>query len=149
MKAGLDSSGNPVAWYSRVAAPSSLATLLKLPLKEGIDPQAVTAFVDQPYSIPNVRIEYAQRNPHVPVGFWRTVGHSQNPFMRECFVDVREFAGYRELGQYLDALSPAELQAYRDAARDFFASPAFQPFSAENFADRFVDDVIAQVDETR
>ncbi|HEY6822488.1 MAG TPA: molybdopterin cofactor-binding domain-containing protein [Burkholderiales bacterium] len=87
MKAGLDASGMPVAWYSRVSAPSIIATLLKLPLKEGVDPQAVAAYADQPYEIPNVRIEYAQRNPHVPVGFWRTVGHSQNPFMRESFVD--------------------------------------------------------------
>src|SRR6266540_2173490 len=61
MKAGLDASGNPVAWYSRVSAPSIIATLLKLPLKEGIDPQAVASYADQPYSIPNVRVEYAQR----------------------------------------------------------------------------------------
>jgi isoquinoline 1-oxidoreductase beta subunit len=27
------------------------------------------------------------RNSHVPVGFMRTVFHSQNPFMRECFID--------------------------------------------------------------
>jgi isoquinoline 1-oxidoreductase beta subunit len=87
VKAGLDAAGVPVAWYSRVSAPSIIATLLKLPLKDGIDPQAVASFADQPYAIPNVRIEYAQRNPHVPVGFWRTVGHSQNPFVRECFID--------------------------------------------------------------
>src|SRR2546426_1668827 len=82
IKAGLDASGNPVAWYSRVSAPSIISTLLKLPLKEGVDPQAVASVADQPDGIPNVRIEYAQRDPHVPVGFWRTVGHSQNPFMR-------------------------------------------------------------------
>ncbi|MGH8668085.1 MAG: molybdopterin cofactor-binding domain-containing protein, partial [Burkholderiales bacterium] len=78
LKAGLDPAGNPVAWHARVSAPSIIATLLKQPLTEGIDRQAVTAFVDQPYSIPNLRVEYAQRNSHVPVGFWRTVGHSQN-----------------------------------------------------------------------
>jgi isoquinoline 1-oxidoreductase beta subunit len=103
-RAGLDASGNPVAWYSRVAAPSIIATLLKLPLKEGIDPQAVASFADQPYSIPNVRIEYAQRNPHVPVGFWRTVGHSQNPFMRECFVDELAHAAGKDPYEYRRAL---------------------------------------------
>jgi isoquinoline 1-oxidoreductase beta subunit len=87
LKGGLDAAGNPVAFWTRVAAPSIIATLLKLPLKDGIDPQAVASFSDLPFSIPNVRVEYAQRNPHVPVGFWRTVGHSQNPFVRECFVD--------------------------------------------------------------
>ncbi|HZQ74202.1 MAG TPA: molybdopterin cofactor-binding domain-containing protein [Burkholderiales bacterium] len=104
MKAGLDASGMPVAWYSRVSAPSIIATLLKLPLKEGVDPQAVAAYADQPYEIPNVRIEYAQRNPHVPVGFWRTVGHSQNPFMRESFVDELAHAAGKDPLEYRRAM---------------------------------------------
>ncbi|MFN0302633.1 MAG: molybdopterin cofactor-binding domain-containing protein [Burkholderiales bacterium] len=87
MKGGVDAQGNVTALYSRISSPSIIATLLKLPLKGGIDPQAVTAYADHPYAIPNVNIEYAQRNPHVPVGFWRTVGHSQNPYVRECFID--------------------------------------------------------------
>jgi len=120
MKAGLDASGNPVAWYSRVSAPSIVATLLKLPLKDGIDPQAVASYADQPYSIPNVRIEYAQRNPHVPVGFWRTVGHSQNPYMRECFVDELASAAGKDPYEYRLALlgkAPKELGVLEATAR--------------------------------
>src|SRR6266853_1711029 len=80
IKAGLDDSGNPVAWYSRVAATSIFETLARVPLKrpfapaDGVDPQAVASLHDLPHAIPNVRIEYAQRTAHVPVGFWRTVG---------------------------------------------------------------------------
>ena len=120
MKAGLDASGNPLAWYSRVSAPSIVATLLKLPLKDGIDPQAVASYADQPYSIPNVRIEYAQRNPHVPVGFWRTVGHSQNPYMRECFVDELASAAGKDPYEYRLALlgkAPKELGVLEATAR--------------------------------
>jgi len=120
MKAGLDASGNPLAWYSRVSAPSIVATLLKLPLKDGIDPQAVASYADQPYSIPNVRIEYAQRNPHVPVGFWRTVGHSQNPYMRECFVDELATAAGKDPYEYRVALlgkAPKELGVLEATAR--------------------------------
>jgi len=105
-KAGLDASGNPVAWYSRVSAPSIIATLLKLPLKDGIDPQAVASIADQPYRIANARMEYAQRNPHVPVGFWRTVGHSQNPFMRESFMDELAAAAGKDPYEYRMALLP-------------------------------------------
>src|SRR6267378_1258147 len=112
MKAGLDASGNPVAWYARISAPSIISTLLKLPLKEGVDPQAVVAFADQPYAIPNVRIEYAQRNPHVPVGFWRTVGHSQNPFMRECFVDELASAAGKDPYEYRRGFLPAATKEY-------------------------------------
>jgi len=112
IKAGLDASGNPVAWYARISAPSIISTLLKLPLKEGVDPQAVVSFADQPYAIPNVRIEYAQRNPHVPVGFWRTVGHSQNPFMRECFVDELAQAAGKDPYEYRRGFLPAATKEY-------------------------------------
>jgi len=112
MKAGLDAGGKPVAWHSRVSAPSIIATLLKLPLKEGIDPQAVASFADQPYEIPNVRVEYAQRNPHVPVGFWRTVGHSQNPYVRECFIDELAHAAGKDPYEYRRSLLPVSSKEY-------------------------------------
>ena len=110
LKAGLDASGNPVAWYSRVSGTSIFATLPRVPLRppfspaEGVDPQSVASLHDLPHSIPNVRIEYAQRNPHVPVGFWRTVGHSQNPFVRECFMDELASAAGKDPYEYRRAL---------------------------------------------
>jgi isoquinoline 1-oxidoreductase beta subunit len=91
LKAGFDAAGNPVAFRARVAAPSIFSSLLRLPLKDGIDNSAVEGFAEFPYAIPNVLNDYAQRDTHVPVGFWRTVGWSQNPFARECFID--EMAG--------------------------------------------------------
>jgi isoquinoline 1-oxidoreductase beta subunit len=126
MKAGLDASGNPVAWYSRVASTSIISTLLHLPLKpplapaEGIDPQAVASLNDLPHTIPNVRIEYAQRNAHVPVGFWRTVGHSQNPFVRESFMDELASAAGKDPYEYRRALlakSPRDLGVLEATAK--------------------------------
>ena len=87
LRAAIDANGNPTAWTTRVATPSLYAMLLKIPLKDGIDRAAVATFGDFPYAIPNQRMDYAQRNPHVPVGFWRAVGNSHNPFARECFLD--------------------------------------------------------------
>jgi len=112
LKAGLDPQGGPVAWYSRVSATSIIATLPRLPLKDGVDPQAVASLNDLPHAIPNVRIEYAQRNTHVPVGFWRTVGHSQNPFVRESFMDELASAAGKDPFEYRRALlakSPKDL----------------------------------------
>ena len=87
LRASLDADGKPTGWYTRVAAPSILATLLKQQLPNGLDRTLLDGFSDFPYAIPNQRIEYAKRDIHVPVGFWRGVAYSHNPFARECFID--------------------------------------------------------------
>ena len=115
-KAGLDANGKVDALHIRVSAPSILATLLKLPLPKGIDGQAVACFNDHPYAIPNTLVDYAQRNTNVPVGFWRTVGHSQNPFGRECFIDeCAQAAGKDPVAFRLDML-PNNETSKRDRA---------------------------------
>lgn len=54
----------------------------------------------------------------------------------ECFVDMRLFNGYRELREFLHSRSPEDIEAYRTAARDFFRSEHFRPFSKRTFAER-------------
>ncbi|MEI7532088.1 MAG: molybdopterin cofactor-binding domain-containing protein [Betaproteobacteria bacterium] len=39
------------------------------------------------YAPPNLLIEYAMRNTHVPVGTWRGVNVPQNSFYMECFME--------------------------------------------------------------
>jgi hypothetical protein len=55
----------------------------------------------------------------------------------DCYVDMRRFDGYGELGEFLHGLSPAEIGAYRLAARDYLRSEAYRPFSKHAFAERF------------
>ena len=45
------------------------------------------AIRNHPYDIPNVRIEWVNKDFGVPLGFWRSVGPSQNGFIVESFVD--------------------------------------------------------------
>jgi isoquinoline 1-oxidoreductase beta subunit len=52
----------------------------------GIDSSAVRAFNDMPYAVPHQQVDYAMRNGHVPVGYWRAPGQ-QNEFYRESFID--------------------------------------------------------------
>ena len=120
LKAGLDAQGGLTSWYTRVSSPSIFATLLKLPLKGGIDSSAVASYADISYAIPNVNVEYAQRNPHVPVGFWRSVAHSQNPFVRECFMDEVAHAAGKDSYEYRRPLlknSPRELAIMEAVAK--------------------------------
>jgi len=52
-----------------------------------VDETAVEGAVDLPYAIPNLRVEYTPVETGIPVGFWRSVGHSYNAFVTECFLD--------------------------------------------------------------
>jgi len=85
MRAGVDAQGKVIAFEAKIACPSILAVLVPA-RSNGVDFTAVRTLNDMPYDIPNQKIEYAARNGHVPVGFWRAPGQ-QNGVYRECFLD--------------------------------------------------------------
>jgi isoquinoline 1-oxidoreductase beta subunit len=106
MKAGLDAQGKVTAMHTVVACPSILALLRPEGIQKGIDFSAVRTLSDATYTIPNQKVEYAMRNPHVPVGFWRAPG-LQNSFYRECFIDeLAHAAGKDPLEFRLQMLKP-------------------------------------------
>lgn len=51
------------------------------------DKTQVEGLYDIPYAIPNQRMEHVNVPSPVPVGYWRSVGHSMNAFFVESFVD--------------------------------------------------------------
>ncbi|MGI9341779.1 MAG: molybdopterin cofactor-binding domain-containing protein [Gammaproteobacteria bacterium] len=52
------------------------------------DDRNVISPTDRPlYSIANLRVGYVPVVAHVPVGFWRSVAYSLNPFFLESFID--------------------------------------------------------------
>jgi isoquinoline 1-oxidoreductase beta subunit len=90
MTAGLDAAGLPQAWRVRLAGNSIIHTLFAggFFAGGGGDRQAQEGFTeDMPYDVPNYRVDFVERNAHVPVGFWRGVSHTQNCFFKESFVD--------------------------------------------------------------
>ncbi len=94
LRAGLDAQGKVVAFEAKIACPSILAVLMPA-RSNGIDFTAVRTLSDMPYQIPNQKIDYAMRNGHVPVGFWRAPGQ-QNGVYRECFMDELAHAAGRD-----------------------------------------------------
>jgi hypothetical protein len=56
---------------------------------------------------------------------------------RECFIDMRDFADYAELRDFLRSLTPAQIGGYRDSGREYLKSPRFRPFTRQAFADLF------------
>ncbi len=93
LSAGLDADGNLTALHVRVSGQSINATLNPAGIVAGRDMRQLQGYYEQPgdaelgYSIPNLRIEYAMRNTHVPVGPWRGVNTNQNAVYMECFMD--------------------------------------------------------------
>ncbi|MCL7745145.1 xanthine dehydrogenase family protein molybdopterin-binding subunit [Guyparkeria hydrothermalis] len=87
LAATLGDDGLPVAWVHRIAGPSIWSRVAPGMVKEGIDPAAVEGAADHPYQIENIAVTYAKVDPGIPVGFWRSVGHSQNAYVVESFLD--------------------------------------------------------------
>ena len=119
-KAALDSNGRLTALRVRDSTHSIMAGVRPQEIKEGIDRHALGGIVDMPYEVPNLRIEFAMRNSHVPVGFMRTVYHSQNPFMRESFMDELAHAAGKDPYEFRRAMlqgKPKDLGVLDAAAR--------------------------------
>jgi len=84
---GLDSDGWPVAWKSRIVSPSIMSRFFPGSVKNGIDESSVEGQANSKYAIPNFLVEYVLTETGVPVGFWRSVGNSQNGYITECFTE--------------------------------------------------------------
>lgn len=85
--AGLDARGRPLVWQHRIAGPSLKESLDPGSVKNGHDPTNTQGAAQLPYAIPNLRVQYAMAQTGVPCGYWRSVGHSNNAFVVECFLD--------------------------------------------------------------
>jgi isoquinoline 1-oxidoreductase beta subunit len=93
LTAGLDAEGNLVGLHARVSGQSINATLNQGAIANGMDRRQLQGLWEEPgdaqlgYAVPNLLIEYAMRNTHVPVGPWRGVNTNQNAVYMECFID--------------------------------------------------------------
>ncbi|MDY0977054.1 molybdopterin cofactor-binding domain-containing protein [Massilia sp. CFBP9012] len=94
--AQLDEDGAILAWDNRSASGSVghqyVERSLGLP---GVGPDKTTAEgeYDHQYAIPNQRVAHVIVDSQVPIGYWRSVGHSHNAFFKESFLDEVAHAG--------------------------------------------------------
>ncbi|MEZ5726697.1 MAG: molybdopterin cofactor-binding domain-containing protein [Burkholderiaceae bacterium] len=103
--ATLDDTGKAIALRANVASPSIMAGSGFMKIAEnGVDHFAVEGIADNPYDIANMKVGYVREEPGVQVWFWRSVGHSQNAFFMESFVDEMAAAAGRDPFEFRRAM---------------------------------------------
>jgi isoquinoline 1-oxidoreductase subunit beta len=89
----LDQDGNLTGLQIRISGQSILSTVNPQGLQNGRDPATFQGLNPSGtegvlgYTVPNLLIDHAMRNPPIPPGFWRGVNNNQNALYLECFMD--------------------------------------------------------------
>jgi isoquinoline 1-oxidoreductase beta subunit len=94
MTAAFDDKKNLTALHVRISGQSILAKVAPARMNNGVDPATFAGFykggVEAAFGyedIPNILVDHAMRNPHVPPGFWRGVNINHNAIYIESFMD--------------------------------------------------------------
>ena len=108
--AGIDATGNLVGLQVRVSGQSINAFNNSAAAKDGKDDRQLQGYYEKAgdaqlgYAPPNLLLEYAMRNTHVPVGPWRGVNTNQNAVYMECFIDEAAKAAGKDPLEFRRAL---------------------------------------------
>jgi isoquinoline 1-oxidoreductase subunit beta len=123
MRAALNADNELIGLHMRIAGQSILATINPARMQNGKDPlafQSLNAGGAEGafgYNVPNLLIDHAMRNPHVPAGFWRGVNSNHNAFYVEGFMDeVAHAVGDDPLAFRLKYLKPKHSAVLKAAA---------------------------------
>lgn len=84
IEAALDDNDRVVAWRHRVTFPS-IVTTFDPAQRQGSDGELGLGFVDNPFDIPNMRLENGEAEGHVRIGWLRSVNNIQHAFAVQSF----------------------------------------------------------------
>lgn len=89
--ASLDADGKIDAWKNRIVSQSTsgsfTARLIPWATMDVPDNTTSEGAADVPYEFTNRLVDHVPVKLPIPVGFWRSVGHSYNAFFTESFID--------------------------------------------------------------
>ena len=98
---GLDADGRLTGLHARISGQSILAAVNPKWMTNGVDMLTFQGLLPDgdhaiSYTVPDLLVEHAMRNPPVPPGFWRGVNINQNAIYMECFMDELAHAAGRD-----------------------------------------------------
>jgi isoquinoline 1-oxidoreductase beta subunit len=94
-RAAFDKDGLPTALHATTAGDGP-ARQLGWQQDPKVDGSVMEGAYKQPYGVANRRSDFVFETSPVPLGFWRSVGHSQNGFFKESFIDEMAHAAGRD-----------------------------------------------------
>jgi isoquinoline 1-oxidoreductase subunit beta len=124
-RCALDASGAIAAWHNRIVGQSCTqsftARLIPAAASDVMkDKTTCEGAFDLAYSMPSRLVEHVLAEQPVPVGFWRSVGHSYNAFFVESFLDEVAHAAGKDPLQFRLAMlagAPRHRRVLETAAR--------------------------------
>lgn len=106
LEAGLDGHGHVTAWLHRTAFPS-IGSLTVPNVVHGQPFEFGMGFRDLPYAIPNIRWENGVAEPHVRIGWFRSVANIYHAFAINSFINELAHAAGRDHKAFmLELLGP-------------------------------------------
>ena len=69
-------------------------------VKNGVDNSSLEGVNNMDYELSNRLVEYVMVDLPIPVGFWRSVGNSFNPFAVETFMDELAVAAGKDAVEF-------------------------------------------------
>ena len=97
-KAGLDAGGKPVAWLQRTVFPPIDSTF-DASARYGGDELGL-GFLDMPFDIPNLRAENGPAEPHLRIGWLRSVSNIYHAYGIQSFMDELAHAAGKDPIEY-------------------------------------------------
>jgi len=128
--ASLDAAGNVLGYDNKSASGSVSHQFFKRNLglpPGGPDKTTVEGEFDMQYEFPNQRIRHVIVDSAVPLGYWRSVGHSHNAFFKESFIDELAHAAGKDSVEFRRGLlkrHPRHLAVLDAAVAKAGAAPA-------------------------
>jgi isoquinoline 1-oxidoreductase beta subunit len=113
---GLNDKGELTGLHVRISGQSILASVRPQWMSNGMDPVAFQGMAPDgehaiSYTVPNLLVEHAMRNPPVPPGFWRGVNINHNAIYLECFMDELAHAAGKDPLEFRRTLMAKHPQA--------------------------------------
>ncbi|WP_374545644.1 molybdopterin cofactor-binding domain-containing protein [Rhodoblastus sp.] len=108
IKAGLDADGRIVALRDTIVGQSIAkgSPFEAMMVKNGVDGTSVEGMANQPYAIPNFRLDTTTTDMNVPVLWWRSVGSTHTAYVLEAFLDeVAHAAGKDPVAYRMEMLA--------------------------------------------